>query len=79
MKVTMVLMAIICCLPFLQAQELPSKDREEILQALATQNEAWNAGDIEQFMVGYWEDDSLMFTSAAGITYGYKATKQKLL
>lgn len=41
---------------------------------LALQSEAWNKGDIEGFMKGYWENDSLMFIGKKGITYGWKNT-----
>ncbi|HLF46689.1 MAG TPA: DUF4440 domain-containing protein [Chitinophagaceae bacterium] len=51
-----------------------SEDEKEIKKVLATQNEAWNRGDVTAFMVGYWEDDSLMFIGSSGVTYGYKNT-----
>ena len=43
-------------------------------QVLATQNEAWNRGDVESFMIGYWNNDSLMFIGTSGVVYGYKNT-----
>ena len=51
-----------------------SKDETEVRNILATQSAAWNRGDIDAFMVGYWENDSLMFIGKSGITYGYKNT-----
>lgn len=51
-----------------------SKDETEVKNVLATQNAAWNHGDVEAFMVGYWESDSLMFVGSTGVTYGYKNT-----
>lgn len=51
-----------------------SKDETEVRNVLAKQNAAWNRGDIDAFMVGYWENDSLMFIGKAGVTYGYKNT-----
>jgi hypothetical protein len=50
------------------------KDRETILQILDTQTKAWNRGDLDNFMVGYWNNDSLMYVGKNGITYGYKPT-----
>ncbi len=47
-------------------------DRKEILAILKRQETDWNRGDIASFMIGYWESDSLSFTGAKGITYGYK-------
>ena len=51
-----------------------TKDEIEVRNLLAKQSAAWNRGDIEAFMVGYWENDSLMFIGKSGITYGYKNT-----
>lgn len=38
------------------------------------QKEAWNNGDIEGYMAGYWNSDSLKFIGQSGITYGWKNT-----
>lgn len=51
-----------------------SKDEVAVRDLLAAQNAAWNRGDIDGFMVGYWEHDSLMFIGKSGVTYGYKNT-----
>ena len=51
-----------------------SGDETEVRNVLARQNAAWNRGDVEAFMVGYWENDSLMFIGKSGVTYGYKNT-----
>jgi uncharacterized protein (TIGR02246 family) len=51
-----------------------TKDETEVRNVLARQNAAWNRGDVDAFMVGYWENDSLMFIGKSGITYGYKNT-----
>jgi hypothetical protein len=36
--------------------------------------EAWNQGNLEEFMKGYWVSDSLVFTGSRGPTYGYDST-----
>jgi hypothetical protein len=46
----------------------------EIRALLQKQTEAWNRGDIEDFMEGYWKNDSLMFIGKSGITYGWQQT-----
>lgn len=51
-----------------------SKDETEIRNVLEKQNAAWSRGDVDAFMVGYWEHDSLMFIGKSGVTYGYKNT-----
>ena len=54
-----------------------SSDEKEVRQLLAKQNAAWNRGDLETFMVGYWENDSLMFIGTSGVVYGYKNTLER--
>jgi uncharacterized protein (TIGR02246 family) len=49
-------------------------DETEVRNVLTRQNQAWNRGDVDAFMVGYWENDSLMFIGKSGVTYGYKNT-----
>jgi hypothetical protein len=51
-----------------------SKDEVAVRKVLATQNEAWNRGDVDAFMVGYWHHDSLMFIGKGGVTYGWQNT-----
>jgi len=51
-----------------------TKDETEVRNVLAKQNASWNRGDVDAFMVGYWENDSLMFIGKSGVTYGYKNT-----
>lgn len=46
----------------------------EIRALLQKQTEAWNRGDLEGFMEGYWKSDSLMFIGKSGITYGWQKT-----
>lgn len=51
-----------------------SKDEKVIREMLDRQTKAWNNGDLEQFMSGYWENDSLMFIGKSGVTYGWTNT-----
>jgi len=66
------------CIVFLTISSLSvfsqSGDETEVRNVLAKQNAAWNRGDVDAFMVGYWENDSLMFIGKSGVTYGYKNT-----
>ena len=55
----------------LQAQD---RDERAILNILENQTAAWNRGDTEGFMKGYYENDSLMFIGKSGVTYGWKNT-----
>ncbi len=45
-----------------------------IRKILKTQTIAWNKGDVDGFMKGYWENDSLMFVGKNGVTYGWNNT-----
>ena len=51
-----------------------TKDEIEVRNVLTKQNAAWNRGDVDSFMIGYWDNDSLMFIGQSGVTYGYKNT-----
>jgi ketosteroid isomerase-like protein len=52
-----------------------SADEKEIRSVLDKQTQEWNRGNIDAFMVGYWNNDSLMFVGQSGVTYGYEQTK----
>jgi hypothetical protein len=49
-------------------------DERVILKILNDQTAAWNRGDIDGFMNGYWKNDSLMFIGKTGVTYGWANT-----
>lgn len=49
-------------------------EESQVRAVLESQLKAWNEGNIEQFMSGYWNSDSLMFIGKSGITYGYQKT-----
>lgn len=42
--------------------------------AMADQQAAWNAGDIEGFMHHYWNSPEMKFVSKNGITLGWEGT-----
>jgi len=41
-------------------------------ELLAAQADAWNRGDIEGFMAGYWKSDQLSFSGTNGVTRGWQ-------
>src|SRR5688572_3270859 len=51
-----------------------SKDEKAIRKLMDDQTIAWNKGDIDAFMQGYWKHDSLMFIGQNGVTYGWTNT-----
>lgn len=47
---------------------------KEIRKVLRDQQEAWNNGNMEEYMKGYWNSDSLVFIGKSGPRYGWKNT-----
>ncbi len=68
-----ILLLLLCCgvLFSLHAQ---SADQKAVLRILHDQTVYWNKGDLENFMKGYWNNDSLQFVGKNGVTYGYANT-----
>lgn len=48
--------------------------RDHVLAVLRTQVEAWNRGDLEGFMDGYWRSPDLVFTSGGRVQRGWQTT-----
>ncbi len=57
----------------------PAADTEatQIRAVLAGQAAAWNRGDIDGFMQGYWNSEQLRFASGDSVTYGWAAANQR--
>ncbi len=51
-------------------QEAPG----EIRYVLDAQVAAWNRGDLDGFMAGYWNSDEMTFCSGGTVTKGWQAT-----
>jgi hypothetical protein len=68
------LFTITACLSAFLLQAQANKDEKEILDLLHRQTQDWNKGNIDEFMSGYWQNDSLMFVGKGGVTYGYQNT-----
>src|SRR5690349_24674547 len=67
--------SIVLLLCFISISDMAqSKDEAAVIKVLDEQNAAWNRGDIDGFMKGYWENDSLMFVGKSGVTYGWANT-----
>ncbi len=49
-------------------------DKAAVEKVLFAQQAAWNEGNLEKYMEGYWKSDSLKFIGKKGITYGWQAT-----
>jgi len=51
-----------------------AQDRQAILKVMSNQQTAWNRGDIDGFMQGYWKSDSLVFVGKTTPQYGWQTT-----
>ena len=51
--------------------------QSEILAVLETQKDAWNKGNLEEFMKGYWRSDKLTFFSGGGKRAGYDGVLER--
>ncbi len=71
MKKIILSIAVLFVLAGAKAQ---SKDETAVRDVLETQRLAWNEGNVEKFMEGYWKSDSLMFIGKSGVTYGWQKT-----
>ena len=47
-------------------------DRAAIQVVLSAQQEAWNRGDVDTFLIGYWHSPDLTFSGSSGISRGWK-------
>ena len=45
-----------------------------IKEVLSVQKDAWNSGDIDGFMDGYWRSHELRFASGGSVTKGWQQT-----
>ena len=46
-------------------------DREAINAVLSAQQTAWNRGDVDTFLVGYWRSAELTFSGSSGVARGW--------
>ena len=50
---------------------LANKDKAAIETLIRTQADAWNNGDIETFVQGYWHSPEVTFSGSNGVSRGY--------
>jgi beta-aspartyl-peptidase (threonine type) len=72
-------LAVLLCLPGLAGPGPKEADAptKAIRKVLDDQVAAWNKGDLEGFMAGYWKSDALTFFSGKERTLGWKATLER--
>ena len=53
------------------------KEIQSIKSVMEKQTAAWNAGDIDGFMQGYWNSPNLVFVSGDNVTRGWQQTTDR--
>ena len=61
----------------LVAGAAPVDDVKAVRAVLDAQVVAWNKGDLNEFMAGYWNNEKLFFISGAKSVEGWKALKER--
>ena len=55
----------------------PDKKQAAIRKVMDEQAAAWNRGDIDGFMAGYWRSEKLTFVSGTDVTRGWQPTLER--
>jgi uncharacterized protein (TIGR02246 family) len=56
---------------FAKLAEAHDADRAAIHAVLKAQQAAWNRGDVDAFLVGYWQSPDLTFSGSNGVSRGW--------
>lgn len=51
--------------------DVRDEDRVAIEKILTAQQAAWNRGDVNAFVVGYWQSPELTFSGSSGVSRGW--------
>jgi uncharacterized protein (TIGR02246 family) len=62
---------------FAQSDRQKAQITEEIRKVMDAQVAAWNRGDIEGFMQGYWNSPQMTFVSGNNVTKGWQETTDR--
>ena len=57
-----------------QSENQKTQIATEIRKVMDDQSAAWNRGDIDGFMAGYWKSEKLTFISGTEVTRGWQPT-----
>lgn len=52
-------------------------DKTQITAVLTAQQEAWNRGDVNTFLTGYWNSPELTFSGSDGIARGIAGVRER--
>jgi len=74
MKILLIVSFLLLVSMNISAQAKNEKIAAEIRKVMDAQVAAWNAGDIDAFMRGYWNSPELVFVSGDNATRGWQPT-----
>jgi ketosteroid isomerase-like protein len=57
--------------------EVKQSSRDAIVRIIDMQKKAWNSGDLDTFLTGYYDSPDTSYTSGGQEYWGYEALKQK--
>ena len=64
-------LVLLTSLRMLAGQASLDADRQAITKVLNDQQKAWNRGDVDAFLKGYWHSPELTFSGSAGVERGW--------
>jgi beta-aspartyl-peptidase (threonine type) len=73
MNAVFILVIVITALP----RQTRAEEEKQIRSLLDAQAMAWNMGDLDGFMQGYWKSEKLTFISGGTLTRGWEPTRQR--
>jgi len=73
-RLLLLLLALVAAALGGHAQNTATDTTAAIEQVMRQQEQAWNKGDLEGFMQGYWKSPELTFFSGAQVLHGWQET-----
>lgn len=75
--VFVIMMFVVAVSAVSQPQSTSAEDEAAIRAVLNAQVAAWNKGDLDEYMKGYWNSPDLIFISGATENRGYEAALER--
>ena len=60
-----------------RGQESKPSDEAAIKKVLEVQQDAWNRGDVNAFLEGYWHSPELTFSGSSGVARGFDGVRAR--
>lgn len=76
-KILGILLLILLGISMTFAQSNDEKSKAAIRQVMEEQAVAWNNGNIDGFMKGYWNSPQMTFVSGTNVTKGWQPTLER--